>query len=176
MITIQILGTSDASTEEQLQAITRELHALCGRAKDDDVYIAFPVDRMQMDLGIEIAALVHLSGASIREANLGQEVGRILEKHFQVGTLIGVQVVEARTVRELTNVRAIAQRKGDDITHVPHDREPLCNISGRCQAPSGARGITNCIHCGKELRERDGQWWTWDADTTPNPQPQRPAS
>jgi hypothetical protein len=50
--------------------------------------------------------------------------------------------------------------------------EPCCNNSGRCEAADGEHGITNCIHCGKELRERDGQWWTWDATDHPDPQPQ----
>lgn len=40
--------------------------------------------------------------------------------------------------------------------------EPACNY-GTCAAPADARGITNCVHCGKELRERDGAWFTWDA-------------
>lgn len=40
--------------------------------------------------------------------------------------------------------------------------EPVCNY-GHCEAPPTARGITNCIHCGKELHERDGAWFTWDA-------------
>ena len=103
MIVIQILGTADASTEERLQAITRDLLALCRRAKNDDGYIAFPVDRMQMDLGTEILALVHLLGAGIPEDKaFGQEVGMILEKHLPAGTLICVQVIEAKTVRELT--------------------------------------------------------------------------
>ena len=40
--------------------------------------------------------------------------------------------------------------------------EPACNY-GTCDAPPMARGITNCVHCGKELHERDGAWYTWDA-------------
>ncbi len=53
------------------------------------------------------------------------------------------------------------------------ESNPLCEISGRCEAPDDAHDTANCIHCGKELRERDGLWWTWDADFFPNPQPQR---
>lgn len=54
--------------------------------------------------------------------------------------------------------------------------DPLCDNMGLCQAPDGARGTTNCIHCGKELDERDGWWWTWDAYMVPDPQPQCPVS
>lgn len=43
--------------------------------------------------------------------------------------------------------------------------EPACNVSGRCVAPKGEKGITNCLYCGKELRQgADGKWYTWDAD------------
>ena len=51
---------------------------------------------------------------------------------------------------------------------------PRCDVSGECEAPEGARGITNCIHCGKELHEKDGWWWTWDADLLPHKEPQCP--
>ena len=44
------------------------------------------------------------------------------------------------------------------------DQEPACDISGRCVAPKGASGSTNCVFCGKELVERNGRWYTWDAD------------
>ncbi|MBI4132659.1 MAG: hypothetical protein HY473_00970 [Candidatus Sungbacteria bacterium] len=98
MITIQILGTSSDSTEEQLQAITKDLHDLCRAAGVNQYYVAFPADRMQMDLGVEIVALV---SGGVSEA-FGLEIGRILEEHFPVETLIGVQVIEARTARELT--------------------------------------------------------------------------
>ena len=54
------------------------------------------------------------------------------------------------------------------------DGEPLCNISGLCEGPKGASLITNCIHCGKELHEKNGWWYTWDADTCENPEPQSP--
>lgn len=40
--------------------------------------------------------------------------------------------------------------------------EPSCN-NGTCEAAPEARGLTNCVYCGKELRERDGAWYTWDA-------------
>ena len=49
-----------------------------------------------------------------------------------------------------------------------------CDISGLCEAAPGDRGITNCIYCGKELHEKDGWWWTWDAYMVENPQPQCP--
>jgi len=57
-----------------------------------------------------------------------------------------------------------------------YDDEPLCDLSGECEAKVGARGITNCIHCGKELRESNGWWYTWDADEYPYPRPQCPVS
>jgi hypothetical protein len=47
-----------------------------------------------------------------------------------------------------------------------------CDIAGQCEAPQNSRGITNCIHCGKELVEKDGEWWTWDADLFPTQKPQ----
>ena len=39
---------------------------------------------------------------------------------------------------------------------------PLCD-SGNCKAPWGARDITNCVYCGKELIQRGLAWYTWDA-------------
>ena len=50
--------------------------------------------------------------------------------------------------------------------------DPICHDTGICVAPKGAREITNCVHCGKELHEKDGKWWTWDADNFSNPLPQ----
>lgn len=49
-----------------------------------------------------------------------------------------------------------------------------CDNSGQCEAPRGARGITNCIHCGKELHEKNGEWFTWDADMQESPKSQGP--
>lgn len=49
---------------------------------------------------------------------------------------------------------------------------PCCDHSGQCEAAPDARSITNCIHCGKELHERDGKWWTHDAESYPDPRPQ----
>lgn len=59
---------------------------------------------MQMDLGTEIVAMVVGIRPNSPEPgyNFGDRVGEILEKHFPDGTLICVQVIEARTVRELT--------------------------------------------------------------------------
>ena len=45
-----------------------------------------------------------------------------------------------------------------------YDEEPHCDNSGLCKAPRGARDITNCIYCGKELVEINGGWYTWDWD------------
>lgn len=59
---------------------------------------------------------------------------------------------------------------GRGATNAEH---PCCDYSGRCEAAADAEGITNCIHCGKELHERDGQWWTHDADQYSDPKPQR---
>jgi hypothetical protein len=54
---------------------------------------------------------------------------------------------------------------GDDL--------PSCNNSGVCTAPKTDDDIASCIYCGKELRrEPDGNWYTWDADFNPFPQPQ----
>jgi hypothetical protein len=51
--------------------------------------------------------------------------------------------------------------------------EQACDNSGRCTASIEANGITNCIYCGKELHQRNGQWFTWDADLVTNdPRPQ----
>jgi len=102
MIVIQVLGTSDASTEEQLQAITRDLLDLCRRERDVGGYITFPPDRMQMDLGAEIVALVFGVETDSQGYSFGYRVGEILEKHFPKGTLIGVQVIDAKTSRPLT--------------------------------------------------------------------------
>ena len=44
------------------------------------------------------------------------------------------------------------------------DKDPICEYTGICVAPAGARYITNCVHCGKELHEVNGWWYTWDAD------------
>ena len=49
-----------------------------------------------------------------------------------------------------------------------------CDNSGQCEAPSGARGITNCIYCDKELHEKNGEWFTWDAYMTNSPRPEGP--
>lgn len=46
-----------------------------------------------------------------------------------------------------------------------------CDV-GICEAPRGSSGITNCIHCGKELHEIQGEWFTWDSYRYKNPQPQ----
>jgi hypothetical protein len=40
---------------------------------------------------------------------------------------------------------------------------PFCDGVGSCSAAPGTTGITNCIHCGKELHQRGDQWFTWDA-------------
>ena len=53
------------------------------------------------------------------------------------------------------------------------DDEPACEIVGKCVAPKEAKGSTNCIFCGKELVQRSGKWYTWDADIiTDEPTPQ----
>lgn len=62
----------------------------------------------------------------------------------------------------------------DEGSSPSHDRSRnMCDNSGRCTADSEAKGSTNCIYCGKELIQRNGQWFTWDADLaalTPQPQ------
>ncbi len=42
--------------------------------------------------------------------------------------------------------------------------ELSCDATGLCKALEGSKVITNCIYCGKELIEKDGKWYTWDAD------------
>jgi len=49
----------------------------------------------------------------------------------------------------------------------------VCCDHGNCQARPGVKGITNCIHCGGELREVDGSWYHWsqfDAEELGEPQ------
>ncbi len=106
MIVIQVCGTSDASTEDKLQAITKELLELCRniipnaypKPKGEDGYVVFGVDRMQMDLGTELIALI--SGFDQEkyeddrlEWQFSVAVRRILRKHFPPGARIGVQVL-----------------------------------------------------------------------------------
>jgi hypothetical protein len=55
------------------------------------------------------------------------------------------------------------------------EEQPICDFTGECEAPYGVSRIANCIHCGKELHEKDGKWWTWDVDLFPNSKPQRQA-
>lgn len=52
-----------------------------------------------------------------------------------------------------------------------HDENgnPWCD-NGDCLAPDGARMITNCVYCGKELHECKGAWYTWDAPADALPQ------
>jgi hypothetical protein len=53
------------------------------------------------------------------------------------------------------------------------DPDNLCDISGVCCAPYGEEaGVTNCVHCGKELVKVNGQWFTWDYEYHPHPLPQ----
>ena len=52
------------------------------------------------------------------------------------------------------------------------NEDPICDSTGSCSADPSDRGISNCIHCGKELIEKDGKWFTWDADLYKNPRPQ----
>ena len=50
--------------------------------------------------------------------------------------------------------------------------ELVCDTTGKCVAPAGSRVICNCLYCGKELFEKDGVWWTWDANLHKTPQAQ----
>lgn len=47
--------------------------------------------------------------------------------------------------------------------------DPCCGFSGQCEPDPEAKGITNCIHCGKELHEIAGEWWAHDAPDHPQP-------
>jgi hypothetical protein len=98
MVVIQVLGTPDASKEERLQTLTRDLLTLCRSAGYDDGYVVFPPDRMQWELGTEIVALVYLS--DVNDEGFGREIGSLLRPYFPGGTRIGVQLVKARTVME----------------------------------------------------------------------------
>ena len=54
-------------------------------------------------------------------------------------------------------------QKAPAVTGEYLGKEPACNISGTCVAPKGAGIVTNCIHCGKELRRwSNGLYYTWD--------------
>ena len=44
------------------------------------------------------------------------------------------------------------------------EENPICDDTGICVAPAGATLITDCIHCGKELHQYNGLWYTHDAD------------
>jgi hypothetical protein len=69
----------------------------------------------------------------------------------------GLPAAIAEAFKALTDAQEAEQRD--------RDQDPACDISGRCVAPKGAKGITNCLYCGKELRQgADGKWYTWDAD------------
>lgn len=59
----------------------------------------------------------------------------------------------------------------DPLAALPQEA-PLCNTSGICTAFDGDSGYSNCQYCGKELYEKDGYWWTWDAVSLANPLPQ----
>ncbi|MBI2625455.1 hypothetical protein HYW68_00180 [Candidatus Parcubacteria bacterium] len=101
MIGIQVFGISDASTEEELKRITEDLHVLCQTAGDSKYYVAFSSDRMKWGLGAEIAAFV--SGVPLDASGdaFGARVYEVLGAHFPAGTLIGIQLIEARPVVKL---------------------------------------------------------------------------
>src|SRR3989338_3614579 len=59
MIVFTVLGTAADSTEEQLREITARLETMCTECdRSIKMYIAFPMDRMQMDLGLEIVVQI----------------------------------------------------------------------------------------------------------------------
>lgn len=100
------------------------------------------------------------------------------QKTIRKGVRISTSGGASRAVPGLTTAIADAFRALADVQEAEQrdrDQEPACDISGRCVAPKGATGITNCKFCGKELRQgADGRWYTWDADMfegqTPTPQ------
>lgn len=87
MIVLTILGTSADSTEEQLRAITSQLEALCAPT---EIYVAFPMDRMQMDLGKEI--VVQVAGYYRRNAWFVTSLLGILKTAF-VGAKVRVEMM-----------------------------------------------------------------------------------
>ena len=99
MIVFTVLGTSHDSTEEQLQEITRRLIKVCKETHREMAYVAFPVDRMLMDLGTEI--LVQVTGDFRRTGQFFDQVKDIFAAHFPPGTIIGIQSIGAQNVRSL---------------------------------------------------------------------------
>lgn len=107
MVVIQIKGTSPVSTEEELQALTRELLALCKEGRIDDPYVEFPVDRtkvefpadrMKMDLGDELVVQIYgLSSNYPEEVSHSRSIREIVKRHFSKAK-IGLQMVEAETI------------------------------------------------------------------------------
>lgn len=71
------------------------------------------------------------------------------------------QITEAlECAKKMEANREVAAPAPVDVRGV----DVLCDISGRCCAPWYGRGTASCVHCGKELHERDGQWFTWDTE------------
>lgn len=103
MIVFTILGTSADSTEEQLQAITNDLVSLCKRVAGrpdvygpTPVYVAFPIDRMRMDLGAEVIVQVASHYTHTHSQSFSDKVKKILLCYFPKGTKIGIQVIAVR--------------------------------------------------------------------------------
>jgi hypothetical protein len=44
------------------------------------------------------------------------------------------------------------------------DADPICDHTGICRPLNTDKGTSNCIFCGKELVEVDGEWKSWDWD------------
>ena len=99
MVTIDVLGTSDASTEEELEALTEEILAFCKeRPSIDDPYVEFPVDRMKMDLGKELVVEVcGLSPSIDEEISYSRGIHEVVKSHFPKAK-VGLQMVEAETI------------------------------------------------------------------------------
>lgn len=87
------------------------------------------------------------------------------EHYFSLLNAINTQI----TTKLTTEQKHSGCKLCDNLTDNPN---PCCDM-GRCEAPEGARGTTNCIHCGGELIEQDGAWYhhsQFDCDELGEPQ------
>ena len=115
---------------------------------------------------------------------LGYEMGVAIEKHgkptlglahedSKVSRLVfgidhpNYSWKQYRTFQDIVVlIREVAQQ------HFPQQIENLCDIGGRCTPAPTTSNVSNCIYCGKELVQKDGKWYTWDADLHPHQSPQ----
>lgn len=137
--------------------------AMCGNLVD--YVFSRPKGELRQELGgvgITLLALAAAAGLDADESE-ASELARVLAKplaHFAARN-------KAKNDAGF-NVSGASEKPAEG------PNEPDCDVSGICCAPYPPRrgmAATICIHCGKELVERDGQWFTWDA-TENGAQPQ----